>query len=682
MHIRPPAILIASIGILAICTVAFAQSEGWAIKGAPFRATIRLQEAAKNPDFGVAIELPDFGGSRADLSDAMLVDAQGIGQPLAPVWRGDGQRAILLAKDLAAEKDYYLYFGGQTSRRSPIWTPKISVLLETRRLPADPKIAAWPEMEKTWRSAPATDGAGFVSSIYCAGNAFGEGGDFASHFSGWLATPGGGDLVLYTLSSDASFVLANDHPVLEWPGIHTPAADLKTVHRASVPCPQSFTKIDYYQAKIGASESAAVLGWQKNGKFEAVPKEAWMHPGSARVVKLESSRGWPIPSIGVRYNSYLGYGGYWLSDIECSAPSDLPSDWTAEWKFEDGTIFSGPKCERVMAGTKSQSVTLKLRRGNDVTEAVKRLVIPDNLREASIKNPVDLALYLGLIDKENPSQLAQSAIEAMLPLLVDFADNARVARVATVWLTKKHPLLNDELWLRAQMASYQSVAQNDPRKALDELKRLDPASRKKFPQIFALYELELRVFNLRDPAAEDLARRIAFEFPESETAMLAKIRIGDLLRLTERIKPAIEQYRSIQKSISDETGGRKLPTQDRAYSIAVESLLESGQRREASEKLRAWELAHPMAKFEGDYLLLRARMLNAFGRWAEALVELDSFKNIQRDTPYEIDADFYRAEALRSLGKADEARRIWKDIATKYPHHELAAPSKANLLKP
>ena len=56
-----------------------------------------------------------------------------------------------------------------------------------------------------------------------------------------------------------------------------------------------------------------------------------------------------------------------------------------------------------------------------------------------------------------------------------------------------------------------------------------------------------------------------------------------------------------------------------------------------------------MAKFDGDYLLLRARMLNAFGRWSEALVELDSFKNVQPDSPYEIDADFQRAEALDAL---------------------------------
>ncbi|MEI8312973.1 MAG: tetratricopeptide repeat protein, partial [Verrucomicrobiota bacterium] len=238
------------------------------------------------------------------------------------------------------------------------------------------------------------------------------------------------------------------------------------------------------------------------------------------------------------------------------------------------------------------------------------------------------------------------------------------------------------LWLPAQMACLRALAQSDPRKALEEVKRIDPAARKLFPQIFPIYELDLLVFSLRDASAEDLARRIAFESHDAEVATLAKIRIGDLYRLTGRIKPAIEQYQSVQKQISDETGGRKVPAQDRAYSIAVEDLLENGLRIEAAEKLRKWELGHPMAKFDSDFLLLRGRMLNAFGRWSEALVELDSFKNVQPDSPYEIDADFQRAEALNSLGKTDEAQNIWKDISTKYPRHELAGPSKARLAKP
>ena len=678
MNIRLVFLLLAGLFPFASST-ARAQTGDWVVKGAPFRAQIQLQEAPKIPDAGVAIELPDFGGGRADLADVVLVDSDGVTQPVAPVWRGSGQQAFLLAKDLAPGKDYAVYFGGQTARQPQTWTPKTSLFLETRRLPAKPGINNWPEMENTWRTAPAVDGAGFVSTIYLAGNPFGPAADFASHFTGWLVTPGGGDIDFYTLSSDASFVLVNDRPALEWPGIHSPDANMKTMRSQSVACTPGFTKIDYYQAKIGSGGSAAVLGWWKNGKFEAIPKEAWLHPGTARISKLDDARGWPLPLIRADDNSYLGYGGNWLFDVAFAA--DIPPEWTAEWQFEDGAVFSGAKFRRVLVGTSPQFVTLKLRRGNDVTTGTKRLSFPDNIRAASVKTPADLDSYFSLLDKETPAQLSQATLDAVLPLLLDFASDERVAGFARSWLRKNPPSANP-LWLPAQMACLRALAQSDPRKALDEVTRIDPAARKLFPQILSMYELDLLVFSLRDASAEDLARRIAFESHDAEVATLAKIRIGDLYRLTNRIKPAIEQYQSVQKQIADETGGRKVPAQDRACSIAVEDLLENGLRIEAAEKLRKWELGHPMAKFDSDFLLLRGRMLNAFGRWSEALVELDSFKNVQPDSPYEIDADFQRADALNALGKTDEAQKTWKEISTKYPHHELAGPSKAKLAKP
>ena len=677
MTIRPAAVLFAGFAFL-MSLDALAQSREWAVKGSPFRATIRLQESPKKSDAGVAIELPDFGGGRTDLGDVVLLDSEGVAQPVAAIWRGNGQRSILLAKELAAGKDYAVYFGGQTDRQPRTWTPKTSLLLETRRLPAKPKIDSWQEMETTWRTAPAVDGAGFVSSIYAAGNAFGADAGFASHFTGWLVTPDGGDIVFYTLSSDASFVLVNDKPAVEWPGIHLPDANLKNMRSKSAPCSLGFTKIDYYQAKIGAG-GVAVLGWQKNGRFEAVPPAAWVHPGISRILKLDDARGWPLPLATVVCNSFLGYGGSWFFDIECS--TDIPPEWTAEWEFEDGGVFSGSKCRRIVVDIQPQFVTLRLRRGNDVTAGMKCLAFPANLRAASVNNPADLASYLGLLDKLTPSRLSQGMLEAVLPLLVDFADDGRIAQFAAAWL-RKNPSPDNPLWLPAQMAVLHALAQGDPRKALEEMRRIDPAARKKYRQLFSQYELDLLVFSLRDASAEDFARRIAFEAPDSEAATLAKIRIGDLYRLTGRIKPAVEQYQSVQKNVADETNGRKVPAQDRASSIAVEDLLESGSRNEAADKLREWELRHPMAKFDSNFLLLRARTLNAFGRWSEALTELDSFKSIQPDSPCEIDADFYRAEALSALGKTDEAKKIWRDISTNYPRHELAGPSKAKLAKP
>jgi tetratricopeptide (TPR) repeat protein len=78
-----------------------------------------------------------------------------------------------------------------------------------------------------------------------------------------------------------------------------------------------------------------------------------------------------------------------------------------------------------------------------------------------------------------------------------------------------------------------------------------------------------------------------------------------------------------------------------------------------------------MAKYDSDFLLLRGRVLMTFGRWNEALQEIESFRAMQPDSPYQIPADFHRAHALYELGRKDEARAIWQEIVTKYPKNEL-----------
>jgi len=45
------------------------------------------------------------------------------------------------------------------------------------------------------------------------------------------------------------------------------------------------------------------------------------------------------------------------------------------------------------------------------------------------------------------------------------------------------------------------------------------------------------------------------------------------------------------------------------------------------------------------------------------------------ESPYQIDADYYRAQALYALGRQPEARTLWAEIAKKYPQHPLANSS-------
>ena len=83
-----------------------------------------------------------------------------------------------------------------------------------------------------------------------------------------------------------------------------------------------------------------------------------------------------------------------------------------------------------------------------------------------------------------------------------------------------------------------------------------------------------------------------------------------------------------------------------------------------------------MAKFDSDFLIWRGRVLMARKRWREALAEIESFEKLLPESPYQIDADYYRARALFALGRKAEAHEIFAGIAKQYPQHPLADSSR------
>ena len=231
------------------------------------------------------------------------------------------------------------------------------------------------------------------------------------------------------------------------------------------------------------------------------------------------------------------------------------------------------------------------------------------------------------------------------------------------------------------MSRLRGLAQQDAAKALAELRALPLSARAQSAGPLDLLELDLLVFYLNDPAAPVRAAQIAQRDPKSDLARLALVRAGDFYRLQGRFPEAIAQYQQAQHSVVEESAGRKLPAQDRAYSITLNDLLAHGDFTEAEQKLTEWETQHPLAKIDTDFLILRGRILMTFGRWREALAEIQSFEKLQPENPYQIDADYYRAEALFALGQQDDARAIWKEIARQYPQHPLAGPSREKAIR-
>lgn len=660
----------------------------WVIKDAPYRAVIKTTLEPEDSAMGYAIEVPEFGQTREDLTDLYLSDAEGTAIAWVPVRRVAGDRLLIVAQSLAPRKQYYLYFGGDKTRASlEAWSPKLSLLMETRPISGRKSFEKWEELREAWKQAGPADGIAFVRKIYHGENPFGESPQFLTRYTGYLKTPEGGKVFLYTLSSDASFVLVNERLAFGWPGNHSPVATANTVTGAEVETSPGLTRIDYYHAKTAGGPPAMVLGWRRPGgkQLEAIPPEVWVHAGNTELVRIEESGGeaGPVPTF--EPLSYIGYSGQWFYEVRFKLAEPPPEGASVEWRFEDGAVVSGTGGLRIV--TSAQNVTLRCSRarigrdatpGTGVATTYRRLEFLQQPIRRSVNNPLELAHYLERIGSEKPVDLSEPALAAYLALLRDFGDDRTFSAFAAAWL-ERQPAPKHPLWFDAQMARLRGIAREDPRAAIEALRSVEAQANAKQREALSLFELDLIVFRITDPDGVGRARQIAFQNPKNTLGVLAKVRIGDLYRLLERYPEAIEQYRSVEKGVKDESEGRRLPAEDRANAITIEDLLAKGHRDEAAQKLLAWESRRPMAKFESDFLLLRARMLMDFGRWQEALQELDSLLKVQPESPRQIDIDFHRARCLFESGepgRQEEARAIWAGIAKSYPKHEFARESE------
>jgi tetratricopeptide (TPR) repeat protein len=681
----PAAATMAAWVVLTACVSARAQAP-WAVPDARMRAVVKLGVAPQDPDSGEAIEVPPGELGKPDASGYTLADAAGRAVPVAVVYQAPELNTILLARGLQAEETYYLYIGGKPGLT---WVPKTSVLFETRRsnAPRGEVYTSFGALAGAWNAAAAqSEGARFVDQIYSGENPCGDDTMFLSHFSAYLA-PASREMEIFSNSSDSSFVLINGQYFTDWTGTPSANATDKSLRFKKLPASTEPVKVDYYHFKgSGDAPPNMTLGWrQPGGHLALVPGNAFLHAGGATVERYEAQDGGPVPAPVIEKVSYVGYGNAFLYLLRCHlAPTDLEGA-TVEWRFDDGAVLEGPDITRVISGSPgTQRVAVSARRGDTGLQVVRRLGFygappPEAAggEEEGLEAAKGHARYVALLMELNPARLDPSMLAAALPLLFHCGTDAQIAAYANAWLALK-PVCSDPLWLPAFSARIRTLAQNDPPAALAEI-TANKAARQIYERQLKLLELEVRVFAVHTLAELPRVQQLAFSLGP-EAGKLGEIRVGDLYRLNGDIGQAVAHYQAAQPP--DDSSGRQLPAEDQANSMTVEDLLDSGAREEASAKLEAWELAHPMAKFTTNFLVLRARLLALAGRWREALSELDAFPSTHPDSPYEIDVNFYRARAFFELGRKDEARKIWRDIARQYPKSELAEPSRQAAEKP
>jgi tetratricopeptide (TPR) repeat protein len=645
---------------------------GWNIADATFRYTFVAGNPPSLPEAGWVVEVPELGHTMPNSADVLLLDPSGKPVAVERGFRADGMKVVLVAKGLQSGQEYSVYYGGARTRAVPTWTPKPGLFLEIRRMAPGTSMDSPDSLETAWKASTSVDGAGYVSSIALNDNPFGEGSNFLSRYRGWLK-PGAMNLPLLVASCDASFLWINKKLEIAAPGLHGPVLTLSKAAKKQIPIPEQGVLVDFLHAKSGAGLASARLGYIRDGNQVGLfEKDQWVTPGTTERVKLEHIQFGVIPLFLVNHRDYIGWDGLWLFDSELKFAPGLPADCGVTWDFTDGGKSDKPVAERVLSGLNPIGAIATLKRGTDSLRMAFRFSMGGRVKEASINNPADLERYLRKLASEDLSKVDTEALKGFFRFAREFGTEQQTGKIAAAWIAR-NPDPSDPNWIIGLLARLRGTAQADPKAALAELAKIPPPLAKRFLKELALFELETRVILLKDDSAVAFAQQLLPAFVQQpEVVQTIRTRIGDLYRLQGRLKEAEEIYAAVQKTVQDESAGRKFAAQDRANAVTVGNLIDGGYRVEAEARLQLWELVHPMAKLQSDFLLLRAQAHMLFGRWGEALQEVDSFKALNPESPFQIPADFHRARALDGLGRKEEARKIWSAIVTQYPKHPLA----------
>lgn len=658
----------------------------WVLADSMYRATILAKNGPSDPDAGWALEVFELGATLPELADVALLDSADTPVPIAKLFRGPRQNIFLIAKGLKEGSQYKLYFGGTKALKSPTWEPKHGLFVEFRRLLADMSLESPDGLNDAWKISMGTDGAAFTTHIGFDGNPFGEPKNYLARYRGWLK-PGAMQKPLATVSSGASFVSINGKLELMAPGEHPFQLKLRATDpdksptdelvRSTVSIPDGGVMVDYLFAKGEQAGGGARFGYiEDETKMMLFEGNHWMRSGKTEVVSIEHVKLGKLPKLAVKHEDYLGWETSVLFDTQVSLEG-MPDGWSASWVLSDGAKRQGPSFSHIFSGMAPIYADVELSSEKGAVNLRFPISTFVSLKSASVRSKADIHRYLEKMAREEMGDMEIEQVSDYFRFAKQFGDDAELLPIAKAWVTK-NPDPEDRLYVGALMGWLRGLARVDAKAALEEVGKVGAVAAEKFLSELVIFEMDTRTFMMRDDSAIAFAKKAIPKFESSpEVVQLIRTRIGDLFRVQGKLKEAEEAYRIIQKNVADESAGRKFAAQDRAYAATVANLISRGLRFDAETQLALWEKEHPLAKLQSDFLLLRAQVHLMFGRASEALLEIDSFKALNPDSPFQIPADFHRACALAELGQKDAAVKIWSFIAARYPKHELAAEAAA-----
>jgi len=523
--------------------------------------------------------------------------------------------------------------GNPTSARLKAWEPQAGVFLETfRKGPGNAND--WEAMRQMMNRSEFAFGAGYRPRIYDGFNPFGEPDNFVSVYRAWFRAPRAGRYTFATISDDASFLWVGDRMVCEWPGYHTAPAGQRGQFNGEIELTAGIHELRYYHVDFRQSQ-AMVAAWKPPGAraIEIMPAAAFVPIASCYVDELEDGKSPLAADFRVEQVEWLELEDFTYLLYRFHDASNAPGAQVAsrEWKFSDGTTYTGSPVEKLFLHKGQGRVTLTVKdaagRQAQTTRPLELFAI-DKMERSDL---YDLTfVFLKALNEMPLDQLKTNDILAAAYLL---RDQRRLNEASKLYRDFLERRLAKEKKLDVEILRHIVEIATEGHGTVEEtesflmklLGRLDRQAPERAEVYFLLGRLQLDQMRAPDRALTSLqSARLALPATGDRTAERnIWIAIGDAHRARARVPEAREAY--LQAEAIPLAQERRFDYDVSSYALTAEAHIRQGHLDEADAILGAWERKFPTERLVGYSSILKARVLAARDRRQQAAQEIETF---------------------------------------------------------
>lgn len=659
------------------------------------------------PDEVFLVEFRAGGNIDAKGKGVAIIDSGGNGVPFKIVSLDPEGVSILAVDPKGANAPFTLQYSPK-----PVTNAKVDESIQPSLiLQVFPLTGGVKDFEDAIRITQSTKPIGTMPfpKIDLGYNPFVSGDRFIALFTGVLHVEAGGTYRLFSVNDDAAWLELDGKVVIAHPRA-VMLRDRERIAESATPIelPQGKHKLRYVLI-ANQGPPVAQLGRVAGNEVFTLPPSWFAQSKSARLgaAKVEGAK--PLIGFDVEEVDQISIedGAYLRFNFRAIAPP--PQGMKYRWEFGDGgaigfapgskqpgrppkndgdkpatdTGGSPTDVEHVFAVTPGSAgtwkVTLELVDAKNavIASAATNIRPGPETRYATIHNPDDLARFAGAI---NTADYAKATPEYMHALyqLIQIAEQPALAAPLADQFVKRFGTRGGAVVWDMKYTLAQALSRDEPERAEKlflDLALNAPDSWK--GTTAAAENIDLLLFRLGakpDDVEQRISRMMQGRSSPRERALI-RSRLGDYFRLTGKLDRAEEVYKQAQDDVSKKMDAKQAAVLDRAYREQAQSLLTQRRFPAMRDAILQWEADFPLAKMGGDLPLLNGRYFQAVGDDPRAAIEFKTLLDLNPLHPSKPEIVYRLAESLERLGKNEDAKKLYRQVAREFPNSPFAMPA-------